>query len=514
MKKLLINKLVPLFLKEGEGEILLPLRANPPVSPFNKGGISVIARLATGILTKSLFLFFTALLFCGNAAAQPSYKQISCVIHVHSNFSEGNNKSIDEIAAEAKASGIDALITADKDLLQWEYGLWPLRNLIKKTIRQRSVLSSDPYKYLSAIRNAEQLNPGLIIIPGMESAPFYYWSGSPFNNDLSMLGWHKHLLIAGLEDPEAYMNIPVVSNEWAGSFSLLTLWPLIFLIPAFVFRRSKVVFFVFLAACLVTLADNYPFRAYPFNQYNGQQGEKPYQNLINYVQNKGGLIYWAHPESPNNEIPQKMGMVNCSTSKYAESLLTTTGYTGFAIFSEGYKEAGCLGGYWDRALMEYCLGKREKPVWAIGEVDYGENSFRLDIIRNILYVTDITKTSVLEALRNGNCHVLWRAATWELTMNKFKISSGKNEAVCGQEIVYDGPVRIHNSIATSDDVQRPIKIYMVKNGALLKTIEITTPAMFVFEDTAPLRDGMNYYRIFIDAGYANYIATNPVFVKK
>ena len=49
------------------------------------------------------------------------------------------------------------------------------------------------------------------------------------------------------------------------------------------------------------LLNSIPFTEEVIDQYESDQGAKPYQLLINYVNKQGGLMFWAHPEATYNE---------------------------------------------------------------------------------------------------------------------------------------------------------------------------------------------------------------------
>lgn len=65
-----------------------------------------------------------------NAFAQDD-KAVRGVMDVHSNISDGLS-SLEKIAVSAKAQGFSAVIFGDSALRKWEYGVWPLRNIVKK----------------------------------------------------------------------------------------------------------------------------------------------------------------------------------------------------------------------------------------------------------------------------------------------------------------------------------------------------------------------------------------------
>ena len=128
-----------------------------------------------------------------------------------------------------------------------------------------------------------------------------------------------------------------------------------------------------LLAGIIFTANNFPFGSPLYDQYHGDMGDMgdmgslPYQNLINYVGKKGGMVFWAHPDV---EAKQDVNGIDLHTRPYPEELLKTSTYTGFAVLVEGMKFTGRIGGGWDEVLKEYINGQRKKPVWAIGELDY------------------------------------------------------------------------------------------------------------------------------------------------
>ena len=59
--------------------------------------------------------------------------QVPVIIHISSNVSDGK-LTIAEITRIAKQAGVKAIIFNDHDYVSWEYGVWPLRNIFKKTV--------------------------------------------------------------------------------------------------------------------------------------------------------------------------------------------------------------------------------------------------------------------------------------------------------------------------------------------------------------------------------------------
>ena len=296
------------------------------------------------------------------------YRYVPCVIHVHSFYSDNGKMSIEQIAETANSKKIKAVIFADHDIMKYDYGIWPLYKIIHKQVVFDSVLRIGPGKYLSEISRVQQKFPDLLLIPGVESSPYYYWSGSALKKNLVLHDWHKHLLLAGLDKPGQYSNLPVLGNENNSGpfdFGIIFLMVLMLCAGAGLFYYKKSFGIIFMGITLVVLIEYFPYKSLPYNQYNGNQGEKPYQTVINYVNKTApgtGMVFWAHPESPNYDKVFNTGIVSIQTRKYAESLLYTDGYTGFAYFQEGNKSVGRQGGIWDKVLNEYCNGARKSPV--------------------------------------------------------------------------------------------------------------------------------------------------------
>ena len=95
-----------------------------------------------------------------------------------------------------------------------------------------------------------------------------------------------------------------------------------------------------------------------------------------------------------------------------DSLLKQYGYTGFAIFAKGMTKIGRSNGLWDKLLQAYCSGKRERPIWAIGETDF-EGGGPPEWVRDTQTIFLIKKAplsalerreKVLEAMRQGRMY--------------------------------------------------------------------------------------------------------------
>ena len=112
-------------------------------------------------------------------AAEPqasSGATLTVAFHVHSNVSTGS-LSLDQIAEQAQKMGIDAVVFSENLALRYEYGLFPLRGMIRRTVTLPSVVEYGIDRYLAAVAEAQARHPGVLLVPGVEVTPHYYWTG-------------------------------------------------------------------------------------------------------------------------------------------------------------------------------------------------------------------------------------------------------------------------------------------------------------------------------------------------
>ncbi|MCX7927449.1 MAG: hypothetical protein N2606_04860 [Candidatus Omnitrophica bacterium] len=469
--------------------------------------------------------------FYSPANAQQDFIQIPCAIQIASSVSDGAF-SIEEIVKAARQCGIKAVILGERDLMQWEYGIWPLRNLLKRTIKEKSLFSFGIKRYLTEIKKIQKMNPDILVITGIESAPFYYWQGEFWDNDFSLKNWHKHLLCIGFEDSKVIERLPVIGNKkgLAKPISIkdiLLLWPVLLIIFAVaIFRRMRQrehnkyrIPQVGLAIGLILLAvafllNNWPFRRYWFNQYQGDLKHLPYQRYIDYVVENGGLVFWLHPDTENIS---KDGPINIETRRYSFDLYRTHNYTGFALLYDGLKYTGAIGGVWDGLLNSSLKNTKRKPVWAIGALGIDEIKDLKEAIlylRTVVFAKDFTKEAVLEALRNGRLYILQGKRAKDFLLEELNIFEPKMfvSKTIGQSLEIEKGRSVHLRLR-GKFLNRPmekIKVKLVKNGQLIKTLEVETPFEVVFQENDITEN--TFYRLIIEAKDL-LVFTNPVFVK-
>lgn len=376
------------------------------------------------------------------------YQAVRGVVDLHSNISDGLY-SPERIAELAKEDGIRILIFSDSALRKWEYGIWPLKNFLKRAVEENSVLRLGAGEYLKSISELNGKFPDLLIMPGLEVNPFYYWKGGPFSRNFSLNDYYKRFLVFGLNKDD-FQNMPI-----AGNHSL------------------------------------------KFNQYQGRQGIKPYQELIDYVNRKGGLVFWSHPEM---ESIQKYKEIEVYTPEHPRDLFLSSDYTGFGVTFTDRLEMLAPGGVWDKLLLEYISAARKKPVWIIGALHYDGFTRKINEVETMFFMKEITQRDVFDALREGRMYVRFNSGNQPLILREFSVKKLDYDTV-GITIKGDKPF---SSAA--------VKIELIRNGQLLKSFQEDNDEWEIsVEDKLSAAERKIYYRLKI-SNSSSLIFSNPVFV--
>jgi len=485
------------------------------------------------IVTALFLILFSQKLFAAELV------QVPVAIQISSKVSDGKY-TIPQILSICRDQGFKAVVITDRDLMRWEYGIWPLRNILKKTVEDGSVIKYGAQRYIREFKEIQKINPDLVIIPGVESAPFYFWQGDLIHSNLEIRDWHKHIITIGLNDARELENLPVASNRLglAKPFSLKNLilfWPII-LLAAGIFclgkrtcdyknelgeqlatgsKSSQRLGMLLIVLAILFLVNNFPFRFYVFDQYRGDVGIKPYQNYIDYVKRHSGLTFWAHPEARNVE---KEGAVSIRTEEHSLDLLSSRDYTGFAVFFEGFKTVGKISGIWDSLLKDYCAGKRNSPAWAIGALSFdsdGNLEDYLKDLRTVLLVDVLNQEECLKALKTGRMYAALGKNSSKFTLNKFSVSDSQEGAdkIMGEQLNVLKKPQIRIKADFLNGQPQLFKIKLIRSGKLVNTFEATAPLDIVYLDEQASEEGSFYYRLEIQ-GPDVLVITNPIFVKK
>ena len=257
------------------------------------------------MLKRYTFFIFSLYLIIGISSGRASageYIQLPGVIHVHSTFSSGKY-SIGELVSRAENKDLEVLILTDNDQVVMEYGLFPFRNLVKRKEQRPSVLLAGPDNYLAEIKRLNRQQQSVLIIPGVQSSPFYYWTGNPFGQGLTAHDFGKKVLIIGMSNPDDYYDLPLLHGRSSTRYIEDLLPVFLIFLTAFllsiylIYQKGKMGVCGILMAIfsLAMMVDQHPFKSSRFDAYHGDQGEAPFQVVIDYARSRGGMVFWAQP---------------------------------------------------------------------------------------------------------------------------------------------------------------------------------------------------------------------------
>jgi len=241
--------------------------------------------------------------FCPLATiAQESSVQLPGAVHIDALDMGEGRISIAEAVGLVDRAGLRVAIITPHDQSVVEYGLPPLRNLLKAKVSRESIQDFGVERYIETVRTTDEQIPGVITIDGAEAIPAYYWEQGILSGLPTVRNLHKHMLIIGLPSAESYAQIPSITNGFPhefGLFCVLSFWPVpVILIGLLMIIRARQhdviddphsIKFGLLTAVLGGLffANSVPFCS-PFDAYHGDPGEKPYQAVIDYANEQGG----------------------------------------------------------------------------------------------------------------------------------------------------------------------------------------------------------------------------------
>jgi hypothetical protein len=427
----------------------------------------------------------------------PPLERVTAVVHVHSDRSTGDN-SYEQLAEEARRSGVDALLITEEQLLRVEYGLSPFRALTRVVHEERSVFVTGVERYFERIAEVRRrLGPAPLLIAGVEVLPHYRWVGFPFDGTLMLHDHQKNLHVFGLTDPHAIRMLPAIGNphvrRW-GWASLVDLAPALLVVPGVVLlvrprvsrrrvgravvivrRRHWVLGGVLLLVGLVSLVRGWPFTVDAYPWWVDARLE-PQQDLIDAVDEAGGLTMWSFPEA-FDEGRRKFGplTVGWRTDPHGDDLLRTVRYTAFGALYAHTTRFVDPGRGWDRVLGEYAAGERSRPPWAMGEAGAHGIARGRDFggIFTVFLVPERTEAAVLDALRRGRLYALQRTPEASLVLAEWSFGAGEGgpRAVSGDTVkVAEGTtVDVRVAVDVRGTVPGGVRVTLVRNGAVLDT---------------------------------------------
>jgi hypothetical protein len=279
-------------------------------------------------------------------------------------------------------------------------------------------------------------------------------------------------------------------------------------------------------AATALLYANSPFKDYLIDPYDPDASSRHFQNLIDYVGERDGLVFWSMPEATDyRERSVGPFSITLSTHPYDEVLSETDGYTGFGGMYADRRRAHLAGGAWDQALMAFQRAERSSPPWLVGESAFhwtGQAGKQLDDVLTILLVAESTHAAALEALRGGHSYTVQRREGGaDLRLVEFSaapagIQGRIDRARVGDTLeVADGAefeiaLRIEDS--AGDSV--PVQIELIRQGLVHRRWNETTPFERRWLETLEPEEESVYFRVNASATQAAQLISNPVFIRR
>ncbi len=455
---------------------------------------------------------------------QARYPQWELAADVKSRFSTGCS-SVQELMNQAEARGLDGLLFGDHDRKSIQYGIPYMERVLRTKMGSPSLLDNGAATYLGEINQIDRTDDTLVLVPGVESAPFYYWTGNPLDMNLVAHNWDKHLLIIGLPNSRDYEELPTLNSSFTTRYLKDDYLPfLIYVIGGLIGfygfvarRRWRGLSFMFSLVMALLAANTHPFKSSPFDQYQGDQGVEPYQYLIDYAESKGALVFWNHLETPvSEELRGDLIQVKTRTESHPQDLLLTRRYTGFQAMSTAPVSAVEPGKEWDQVLMQYLDGKRDRPVWGYGANDFrceGKEGGLLGGVRTVVLAKQKSRPAVVKALRAGRMYAVKQGAgKHRLSLDAFELidPATGNRAVMGKELETASPPAIGIKLSmTGDESNARAQIRLIRNGQVVKQGLLSLPYEGVWQDASPAQRG--YYRLLVEVDADNQLVSNPIF---
>lgn len=469
---------------------------------------------------------FTVLLagvvLAASAPAHAKYLQLDGVADIKTIYSRGCS-NVQDIANMAKQAGIDIVIYNDRARDSIQYGIFPLKRILKKTIARSSILTTSPDVYLSNINEKNKQFRETLLIPGTDVSPFYYWTGSVFKKNLTAHNWDKRLSILGLNQGEDFEQLPMLNSNFSTRYT----GKLLNAVIGFGFLLVVTVVMIFknyyrqvtvLLAILFTLLifNNHPFRSSLFDQYHGDQGIKPYQEVIDFAVSKGAMVFWNDLEAANGK--RKWGTIELETKPHPEDLVLSRNYTGFQAVADESVAVVEPGNVWDHVLMEYLGGARNQPVWG-----YGANAFEcageagpiFGATRTVFLVREKTRPAVMDAMRKGRMYSVRQPGPQRLSLDEFTVKdveTGK-KATLGEQLVSTDLPEISFKIHSTDGKEKRARIFLIRNGKVVKRESVILPYELKWVDSQVDMSQPAYYRLNVVVSPVDHLIANPIFVK-
>jgi len=495
----------------------------------------------TGFTGLGLVLVWAVSAAAHDGTAPPLRQPYKAVFRINTTVSAGD-LSPEAVVAKAREHGIRILVFSDQFVCRAEWGMWPLRHLVRIRRDRPSVVTVGLGRYLQRIKKLQQDNPDMVILAGLDVAPHYYWRGSLLAGNLSVHQWSEQLTLVPVSADEPFAKMPAVANpgeerRW-GLASVLLLWPVVpIALGVRLLRRSRVDYedeqgnsyrlaaspwrkrgaVLLLVLGLVFLANNAPFALpSPCSPYR-DGGAEVYQGFIDWIrEHTSAMVFWSAPEI---RMAQELSGIDLLTEPYVQHIVETDGATGFAAIYGDARTMHLPGKEWDRILIEYCRGARKAPLWAVGERDYHGRS-RIDGVVTTFLLPELSRDAVVnDGLRHGKMYASCRSDSGaEMVLEHFSVSpdAGASRPSFEDLCLTERAVRVRIVLrAVKAESSRPsATATLVRNGQVIheESFPVSTAGHSISVSDTPPTDGRSYYRV-LTTWPGGEIVSNPIFVQ-
>jgi hypothetical protein len=476
-------------------------------------------------------------LVLGLAAAPPAgaLERVRGVLHVHSELTTGDF-TLEALVGLAEQQDIGALLLSENYRLRVAYELPPFRALTRVERQARSI-GDAPERYLARVGEVRERLPHVLLIPGVEVMPHYYWTGSPLALDLTVHNLQKNLLVFGVTDPAALRTLPVPGHRPAGHYTIQSVadaLPVLLLGPGVMLlwrrrpvrrrlgrgavmvvrRRAWLRGGLLCAIGVAALVRGWPFTTDAYST-SSDPGVAPYQALIDRVEQLGGATVWSFPEARDvgeeHYGPVRVGWL---TEPYPDDLLKTFRYTAFGAVYEDTSTFERPGGGWDHLLAEYVRGERSRPAWAVAESGFHGLTAGKAIgpLQTVFLVAQRSEAGVLDALRRGRMYAVQRTHELGFDLAEFTLTANGGAAGAGETMQVPAGTTIELAVAVeaSDGRAHDVRVAIVVNGRAVALERGGTPFRTVYRTTT---DGTPLVLRMEARGSQQRLLSNPIFVR-
>jgi hypothetical protein len=445
-------------------------------------------------------------------------QEVPGLVDLRSTFSDGTH-TIEELVQMASTRGFRAVFINDHDRIALSYGIPPFRRILRYKKEFPSIMTNGPERFLEEVNRVAQKYPGIVLIPGCITSPYYYWTGSWLKNDLTLHEYDRRMVIVNFHHADDYRDIPNMHHGLSFKYTRQLLPGMFLCIVPFCIGvillkgkgKTRIVALILVLFSALAMIDYNPFRGSLLSPYKKERGIQPFQQVIDYANQRGGLAFWNYPEQKSGI--REYGPIRVDTPPYPQVLHQSEDYAGFAAIYGDRTSLTDPGKEWDRVLHEFCQGKRRKAPWAIATADFhqdGRLGQKLGAFPTTFLVRDFSKQGILEAMSKGRMYASsGDGHTW-LTLDSFAAFGNEGEkALMGETLTTSQFPSIRFRVSHAKGERNSLSLLLIRGGAVLQKFQGQTPfeAEYVDKDLPPGKK--TYYRLMDSQ---RHLISNPIFV--